>query len=303
MCLTWITRLTFFSLTYRWVFSSQTPSSERGSHSYYTPGSTAQKLSGYTWDISYGDGSSASGDVYLDTVTVGGVTFSKQAVEAAEKVSSEFTDDTASDGLLGLAFSSLNTVTPKAQKTFFDNVLSSLEQPVFAAYLKHDAPGAYDFGFIDSSRYTGSIVYTDVDDSQGWWTITTDSYAIGGEDQGASLNGIVDTGTTLLLVDDDVVSSYYSGVSGAKNSNTYGGYVFPCTATLPTFSLTVGGYQATIPADYLNFGAVETGSSTCYGGLQSDSGIGFSIFGDIFIKSQYVVFDNSGPQLGLAAQA
>ena len=66
-------------------------------------------MSGYSWQISYGDGSSASGNVYKDVVTVGGVTAQSQAVEAAEQVSSEFVQDTDNDGLMGLAFSSLNT--------------------------------------------------------------------------------------------------------------------------------------------------------------------------------------------------
>ena len=91
------------------MFSSQLPKTDQTGHSIYTPGSTAKKLSGYTWDISYGDGSGASGDVYDDTVTVGGVTVTSQAVEAAESISSEFVSDVDSDGLLGLAFDSINT--------------------------------------------------------------------------------------------------------------------------------------------------------------------------------------------------
>jgi aspergillopepsin I len=65
----------------------------------------------------------------------------------------------------------------------------------------------------------------------------------------------------------------------------------------------INGYKAVIPAKYLNYAPVETGSSTCFGAIQTDTGIGFAIFGDIFLKSQYVVFDASGPQLGFAAQA
>lgn len=73
------------------------------------PSSNATKMSGASWSISYGDGSSASGDVYMDMVNVGGVTAQRQAVEAASKISSQFVQDRDNDGLLGLSFSSLNT--------------------------------------------------------------------------------------------------------------------------------------------------------------------------------------------------
>jgi aspergillopepsin I len=110
-----------------------------------------------------------------------------------------------------------------------------------------------------------------------------------------------DTGTTLLLLDDDVVNNYYNQVDGAQNDQNAGGIVFPCDAQLPDFSVTIGNYEAVVPADYINFG--DSGDGSCYGGIQSNSGIGFSIFGDVFLKSQYVVFDSQGPQLGFAAQA
>lgn len=58
-----------------------------------------------------------------------------QAVELAETVSSSFTSDSSTDGLVGLAFSSLNTVSPTQQQTFFDNALPNLDSPLFTADL------------------------------------------------------------------------------------------------------------------------------------------------------------------------
>lgn len=93
------------------MFSSELPSSQSNGHSIYNPAlsSTATKLAGYTWKISYGDGSSASGDVYKDTVKVGSTVVSGQAVELAQTISDQFAQDIDNDGLLGLAFDAINT--------------------------------------------------------------------------------------------------------------------------------------------------------------------------------------------------
>jgi len=82
-------------------------------HTIYNPAnsSTAQQAAG-TWNISYGDGSSASGNVYTDVVTVADVVIPNQAVELAEKASASFLQNGGNDGLLGLAWPSINTVTP-----------------------------------------------------------------------------------------------------------------------------------------------------------------------------------------------
>lgn len=105
-----------------WVYSSLQPTSQTTGHSIYNPSksSTSKALSGYTWKISYGDGSGASGSVYADTVSVGGTTVTSQAVEAAKSVSAQFQSDTDNDGLLGLAFSSINT-----GKSFIDHIFQS----------------------------------------------------------------------------------------------------------------------------------------------------------------------------------
>ena len=127
-----------------WVFSSQTKNNEVDGQTVYSPNksSTAKELEGYTWQISYGDGSYSGGNVYIDTVTVGGLAVPSQAVEVATQVSDEFTSDHNNDGLLGLGFSSINTVEPEGQKTFFDNAMPSLDYPLFTADLKASARGS-----------------------------------------------------------------------------------------------------------------------------------------------------------------
>ncbi|KAF4446677.1 putative aspartic proteinase precursor [Fusarium austroafricanum] len=286
-----------------WVFSTETTGSS--GHDEYNPAksSSAKKLSGATWKISYGDGSSSSGDVYKDKVSVGGLVVNSQAVEAAQKVSSEFEKETGLDGLLGLGFSSINTVTPNQQKTFFDNAQSSLNSPVFTADLKHQKPGKYNFGFIDNSAYTGQIGYADVDSSQGFWSFSADGYAIGsGSVNDSPITGIADTGTTLLLLPDDINSAYYAKVQGAKFSSSDGGYVFACSSTLPDFSFSVGGVTITIPGSYINYAPVQEGSSTCIGGIQPSDDVGINIFGDIALKAAFVVFDGGNQQVGWATK-
>ena len=273
-------------------------------HDYYKVDASKQ-LSGQSWKISYGDGSGAAGKVYADKVVVGGVTATSQAVEAATSVSTQFAQDQDTDGLLGLAFSSINTVTPTQQKTFFDSVKATLAKPIFAAVLKYHAAGSYDFGYIDTSKYTGTITYVTVNQANGFWEFTATGYYIGtGSQVTASIDAISDTGTTLIYLPTAVVKAYYAKVSNSQNSNTYGGYVFPCSTTPPDFSITIGGAKRTVPGKYINYSPVETGSSTCFGGIQDNTGIGFSILGDVFLKAHYVVHDvSSTPKIGFAAQA
>lgn len=121
-----------------WVYSTETPSSEVNGQAVYDPTSsnTSAKQDEMSWSISYGDGSSSSGDVYYDTVSIGGLSVTNMAVEVAAKVSSEFTSDNDMDGLLGLGFSNLNTVSPTQQETFFGKANSSLDNPLFTVDLK-----------------------------------------------------------------------------------------------------------------------------------------------------------------------
>jgi len=323
-----------------WVFSNELPPAEINGQHVYKPGSssTATQMSGSSWNITYGDGSQSSGNVYKDKVTIGGLTVAQQPVECAQQVSDSFSQDPSIDGLVGLAFDALNSVSPTPAKTWFTNVKSQLSSPIFAADLKHNAgkclpllftlftpltpffhttrainsnplsAGTYDFGYIDPAKHTSAITYTPVNTSPGYWKFTSSGYSIGPSTSftSASITGIADTGTTLLYLPAKITTAYYSRVSNSSNSNTYGGYVFPCTSTLPTFTFGVGTARFTIPSGFLNYGPVEEGSATCFGGLQDSGGIGINIFGDVALKAAYVVFDvgssGGGARLGWAAK-
>jgi hypothetical protein len=101
-----------------------------------------------------------------------------------------------------------------------------------------------------------------------------------------------------------ITQAYYWQVEGAKSSAEVGGWVFPCNATLPDLTLHIGTYKAVVPGELIVFAPVDTDdmdtATVCYGGVQSSSGMPFAIYGDIFFKAQFTVFDMEAGKLGFA---
>ncbi|KAG6234394.1 hypothetical protein E4U25_006008, partial [Claviceps purpurea] len=248
-----------------WVFSNETAPNEVHGQKLYLPGksSTAERMEGLTWGIQYGDDVASIGNVYRDVVTIGGLTVQKQAVQTAQKVSDQFTNDTVVSGVLGLAFKSINDVQPTQQNTFFDNAKDSLDAPIFTADLKHQA---------------------------GLWNWTSTGYAIGSNAfTKTPIANIADTGSSLMLLPDEIVNSYYRGVQDAHYDDDEAGFILDCAAKLPDFSFGVGNTIITIPGTYMNFSYSR--GPWCFGGIQSSADTGFSIFGGIALKAALVVFD------------
>ncbi|KAK8042985.1 eukaryotic aspartyl protease [Apiospora phragmitis] len=288
-----------------WVFNSQLSAAATQGHQIYDPtkSKTFKMMQGASFQISYGDGSGAAGNVGTDTVDLGGATVPAQAIELATAVSKSFVQDTNNNGLLGLAFSKLNTVKPQQQKTFFDNVMPSLAEPVFTADLRAQAAGAYEFGRIDNTKFTGAMTWVKVDNSQGFWQFNSEKFAVDGGAPQAGTPGsqaIADTGTTLILADPKAVQAYYSKVQGAVNDPQAGGVTFPCDAKLPDLQLDVGGTMATVSGKFINFAQVD--QTTCFGGVQASPANMF-IYGDIFFKSNFVAFNGGNNSLGFATHA
>lgn len=135
---------------------------------------------------------------------------------------------------------------------------------------------------------------------------STSGYQIGDQSfTSTTIKGIADTGTTLLMLPTAVVEAYYKQVSGASYDSTQGGYTFACDADLPDFTLGIGteGGRIVIPGDYVNYAPLDSANTTCYGGIQDDSDIGFAIFGDVALKAAFVIFEGGdSPRLGWASK-
>ena len=237
--------------------------------------------------------------MYTDRVALGTAVYANQSVESATVVSPEFSSDYSSSGILGLGMSSGNTIKPVRQLTFMDNIKSSLAKPLFTANLKHSIPGNYNFGYINAAEYTGTIQYAPVDTKSIYWKMPPTGYSVGkGAFTTYPFAAIVDTGTTLLLLPDVIVKQYYAQVKGSRFDTFWGGIVFPCQNTPPDFTFGYGNYRGLVPGRYINYGNVNR--TTCYGGIQSSKGLSFSIFGDILLKAQFVVFDLGNNRVGFA---
>ncbi len=163
-------------------------------------------------------------------------------------MSAAFSSDPASSGILGLGMSLGNTVRPARQVTFMDNIKAGLAAPVFTANLRHGVPGNYNFGWINKAEYTGAIQYAPVDTASIYWKFALTGYAIGTDRSvTAPFAAIADTGTTLLLLPDSVVTAFYAKIKGAAYDNYWGGVLFPCKATVPDFTFIYGNYKGSAP--------------------------------------------------------
>lgn len=104
-------------------------------------------------------------------------------------------------------------------------------------------------GYIDTSVTSNPIAYTPIDNSQGFWQAPSASWTLNGTTNARAGNtAILDTGTTLALVDDAVVSAIYGAIDGATYDDQQGGWKYPVGAAVPTVAFAIGDELYTVRA-------------------------------------------------------
>lgn len=259
-----------------------------GVHTIYSPGSTALETN-RTWEIHYNDGSSGSGIVFEDSVSVGGLVIENQAVEAAVLASGTVLT-LECDGILGLSLQA-NTISPAGTPTFLEN-LGKLGPSIFTCSLTrpNEPPGFFTFGYIDPS-IPGTPEYTSVDPEHGYWEFPSQFVIINGIQYSRPGNtAIADTGTTIILVSDDILPTIYSPMGGIFDS-TQQGWIYPSTIeidNLPNISFPVGNTVVTLDKSDLGF---TSNGSWIFGAIQSRGNDEYDSFGDYWLRNVYAIWD------------
>ncbi|KAI1321757.1 hypothetical protein EDD11_000033 [Mortierella claussenii] len=267
-----------------------------------TKSSTFQQ-DGRPWNISYGDNSNAGGMLGSDIVNVGGIAV-RQTVGLTTNESPEF-GKSPEDGIFGLGFSTIESVN--GVQTFMDSAIAAniLTQPVVSVFLPSQRlfkgqGGEYIFGGIDSSKYTGDLTYVPLS-VEGYWQVAIDNIAVGGQNLGFSSQGIIDTGTTLIILSDDAAAAVHQTIPGAISDPAHGWQV-PCSLTSSTDSISfiMAGKPFNVAVADLVYEPLQDGSGFCTSGVQGGLNA-LWVLGDVFIKNNYCVFSKtSTPSIGMA---
>lgn len=255
---------------------------------YFPEDSSSSEDTGESTDLNYGIGE-AKIDYYEDDVG-----FSKDNRLKAIRfgVASESEDQFA--GVLGLGHGDgVNTKYPNV----LDEMLEQgfIETHAFSVALgsKAEGGGAVSFGGVDTSKFRGKLAALpiippeDSPDGVARYWVQLDGISRDGSDYSdSSLPAFVDTGATLTLLPENLVRAIAEDLQSPGKDDA-GFYEIDCRLVDEpgTLDFAFDGVTIKVP-----FGeVVRQFSNGCYLGIaESDE---FTLLGDTFLRSAYVVFD------------
>ncbi|KAI9015833.1 aspartic peptidase domain-containing protein [Phycomyces nitens] len=275
-----------------WIPSAQCPQNTCPYTRFDQSASTTFKSLNQAFSITYGIGD-VNGTFASDTVTIGGIQVSNQQFGLASSTSNILTNpttigvssqssssgsdlgsnsDTVGNGILGMGFPQLTTSANNDGVAYYPLIFNLIDQkkitdPIFSIYMNTASSagwaGELIIGGVDSSKYTGDIVYLPVASlsststsslaslgaaakSYGgyyYWMVYgqgisvidgTETTAVGSN----SLNAFIfDTGTTLTYLPQAMtkaIITLVAGSNGYRFDSSSGTYIVDCNAVSST---------------------------------------------------------------------
>ncbi|EFQ31616.1 eukaryotic aspartyl protease [Colletotrichum graminicola M1.001] len=260
---------------------------------------SSQEVSGATWSVSYGDGVTNSGKVYLDTVRFGLLTDNNRfniinaTIQSVVNVGQRWAVEPQISGVLGIAKNRPSSVQP-SRPSMLDLLKPELHFEWIGIDLRHESnKGFFSFGY---AMGTASINEKPMDSEEGW-SFQISKTRMSTMDGGvwfrfsSPFTAIIDTATSFLMLPPSLVVKYYSEIPDSALDPDLGLYIFPCSLAsgIPDFQfISAGGYVGTVPKEHINLGPVPGNTDKCYGGIQKSSDANRVIFGSVALKSMYV---------------
>ncbi|KAI8057917.1 aspartic peptidase domain-containing protein [Syncephalis plumigaleata] len=287
-----------------WISSTLCSSVACMNHRRFDPNeSTSFHNDGRRFLVQYGDGSSVNGQLGHDDMNIGGVTLRNQPFGLAQYESDDM-DDSTIDGIMGLAFPALSAVA--GVPTVLDTMVNQhlLDAPVFSFHLSRggedgQSTGEIIFGGIDSSRFHKPMRFASVTRPL-YWQFHVDNVYLGDNSLHLSSDAVVDTGTSLIVVPNNIARQIHSHIPGSIFSRT-SGWLVPCnlSGTGPDLVFEMAGGRSSVPSiDYVG-PALTLTPDMCFSNIMN-SDIEHWILGDTFLKNNYVMFDYGNKRIGFA---
>ncbi|CAI5758848.1 unnamed protein product [Candida verbasci] len=270
---------------------------------YDSSSSSSYKNLGDSFQIVYGDQTSSQGTWSEDTVKIGAATIKNQKFADVDTTS-------VSEGILGIGYKSGESLTDEygfPTTSSYDNVPLSLKNQgiiktnAYSLYLNE--PGAQQtgqliFGGIDHAKYSGNLISEAVT-LQDRLTIKANSINYNGNTQSLG-DVLLDSGTTLTYLPYDTAQALASQVGAYYIPNPLGGgnWFIDCDANTNGTVVYSFPNGASISVPLSEF--VFNSGSFCLWGIQSISGLDFSILGDNFLRHAYSVFNLDDNTISIA---
>ncbi|KAH9915938.1 protease [Epithele typhae] len=274
-----------------WIPSANCTATDCAQKAKYHPeqSSTSQRQGDKFAGIRYQDGSTASGPIFTDTVTVAGISVKNQGFAAVESMSGELAHRPI-DGVLGLGYPAL----AKMGQTPFINTgraQGSIPHAEFGLRIT-DTTSELEIGLQTGEHCTDAPEVHPVTGDSGYWQISNGMLGRGLHAYAHDFSAIIDSGTTLIYGPPADVAKFYKSVEGAELWDESNGlYSFPCDEAPSDAHFQFDKGWRTISAENFSFGQID--ETRCIGAIAGlDMGLGNHtwVLGDSFLKNVYTAF-------------
>jgi hypothetical protein len=262
--------------------------------------STYKSMGDEQYELKYGTGS-CKGALAEDTMVVGDLTATGQDFLHVVQVATPF-NSAPFDGLVGLGFDGL--ATPSTAQPWLYTVAKEkqLSSVTVTFEMVDNKDGHLVIGEAQTGLYADSkIVWSDVLEfsiGYAFWAIGVDTIKVAGSEfhaaGGGSVPGIVDSGTSCLILPDQIFDAFQEGYERGGGDCSSGQCLGPCSG--PSITYSISGYEYEITSDdYL-----QGGGSICAACVQNGgSGSTNMLLGDVFHRKYPITYDFDGKRVGL----